>query len=342
MDAVRKTTDWLNTQFQSSSFAFPVYFIIAAGTYTIFSPIFSFIRLVFSLFVLPGKPLTTYGPRGSWALITGASDGIGKEFALALAAKGYNLLLVSRTQSKLDDLASLIATKHNNKISTKTLAMDFGQNKDADYAALRKLIDGLDISILINNVGLSHSIPVPFVETPAQEMTDIIMINCMATLRVTKEVVPGMMSRKRGLVLTMASFGGFFPTPLLATYSGSKAFLQQWSTALGSELEPHGVTVQCVQSHLVTTAMSKIRKASVLVPNPRQFVRATLAKLGRSGGAQNVAFTCTPYWSHALMQWFISRFLGERAPIVVQINRGMHEDIRRRALRKAEREAKKQ
>jgi 17beta-estradiol 17-dehydrogenase / very-long-chain 3-oxoacyl-CoA reductase len=220
--------------------------------------------------------------------------------------------------------------------------MDFSQNKDSDYAALRKLIDGLDVSILINNVGLSHSIPVPFVETPAQEMNDIIMINCMATLRVTKEVVPGMMSRKRGLVLTMASFGGFFPTPLLATYSGSKAFLQQWSTALGSELEPHGVTVQCVQSHLVTTAMSKIRKASVLVPNPRQFVQATLGKLGRSGGAQNVAFTCTPYWSHAVMQWFLSRFLGERAPLVVQINRGMHEDIRRRALRKAEREAKKQ
>jgi len=220
--------------------------------------------------------------------------------------------------------------------------MDFSQNKDSDYAALRKLIDGLDISILINNVGLSHSIPVPFVETPAQEMNDIIIINCMATLKVTQTIAPGMISRKRGLILTMASFGGFFPTPLLATYSGSKAFLQQWSTALASELQPHGVRVQCVQSHLVTTAMSKIRKSSALVPDPRQFVRSVLGKLGRSGGAQNVAFTSTPYWSHGLMQWFLSRFLGERSHIVVKVNRGMHEDIRKRALRKAAREAKKQ
>lgn len=220
--------------------------------------------------------------------------------------------------------------------------MDFSQNNDADYAKLRKLVDGLDVSVLVNNVGLSHSIPVPFVETEYAEMRDIIMINCMATLRVTQLIAPGMISRKRGLVLTMASFGGAFPTPLLATYSGSKAFLQQWSTALASELEPQGVTVQCVQSHLVTTAMSKIRKSSALVPNPKQFVRAVLGKIGRSGGAQNIAYTSTPYWSHGLMHWFLSSFVGERTKFLVKTNRGMHEDIRKRALRKAAREAKNQ
>lgn len=251
-------------------------------------------------------------------------------------------MLVSRTESKLQLLASDISSKHGSKISTKTLAMDFSQNLDSDYAKLRKLIDGLDISILINNVGLSHSIPVPFVETPKEEMTDIIMINCLATLRVTQSVAPGMVSRKRGLILTMASFGGAFPTPLLATYSGSKAFLQQWSTALGSELAPHGVLVECVQSHLITTAMSKIRKSSLLVPNPKQFVRAVLGKVGRSGGAQNIAYTSTPYWSHGLMHWFLSSFVGERTGLLVNINKGMHEDIRRRALRKAAREAKNQ
>jgi 17beta-estradiol 17-dehydrogenase / very-long-chain 3-oxoacyl-CoA reductase len=275
-------------------------------------------------------------------LITGASDGIGKEFALSLAAKGYNLLLVSRTSSKLESLSADIASKYGPKVSIKTLAMDFSQNQDSDYVALKKLIEGLDISILVNNVGLSHSIPVPFVETPHKEMVDIIMINCMATLRVTQLVAPGMISRKRGLIMTMASFGGAFPTPLLATYSGSKAFLQQWSTALGSELEPLGVRVQCIQSHLITTAMSKIRKSSALVPNPKQFVRAVLSKIGRSGGAQGIAFTSSPYWSHGLMHWFLSRFVGERSHTLVKINRGMHEDIRRRALRKAARDAKKQ
>lgn len=286
--------------------------------------------------------LSKFGPRGSWALITGASDGIGKEYALALAAKGYNLILVSRTQSKLDSLADDITSKYGPKISTKTYSMDFSRNLDADYAGLRKTVDGLDISILINNVGLSHSIPVPFVETPQKEMTDIIMINCLATLRTTQLITPGMISRKRGLILTMASFGGAFPTPLLATYSGSKAFLQQWSSALGSELEPHGVHVECVQSHLITTAMSKIKRSSALVPNPKQFVRAVLGKIGRSGGAQNISYTSTPYWSHGLMHWFLSSFVGERTRFLVNINRGMHEDIRKRALRKAAREAKKQ
>jgi 17beta-estradiol 17-dehydrogenase / very-long-chain 3-oxoacyl-CoA reductase len=220
--------------------------------------------------------------------------------------------------------------------------MDFAQNLDSDYAKLKKLVDGLDVSILVNNVGLSHSIPVPFVETELREMNDIIMINCMATLRVTQLIAPGMVSRKRGLIMTMASFGGAFPTPLLATYSGSKAFLQQWSTALGSEMEKHGVTVECVQSHLITTAMSKIRKSSALVPNPKQFVRAVLSKIGRSGGAQGIAFTSSPYWSHGLMHWFLSKFLGERTNFLVKFNRGMHEDIRKRALRKAAREAKSQ
>ncbi|KAI8931264.1 hypothetical protein NX059_011611 [Plenodomus lindquistii] len=319
-----------------------VYGFLLVGIASFAAPVISTIRVLLSLFVLPGKSLTTFGPRGTYALITGASDGIGKEFALSLAAKGYNLILVSRTQSKLDSLSSDISEKYGPKITVKTLAMDFAQNKDSDYHNLKKLIEGLDVSILVNNVGLSHSIPVPFVETPKQEMNDIIIINCMATLRVTHIVTPGMVSRKRGLILTMASFGGFFPTPLLATYSGSKAFLQQWSTSLGSELEPHGITVQCVQSHLITTAMSKIRKTSALVPNPKQFVSATLSKIGRSGGAQNVAFTSTPYWSHGLMQWFLSRFLGERSPVVVKVNRGMHESIRKRALRKQERDAKKQ
>ncbi|KAF1980403.1 NAD(P)-binding protein [Bimuria novae-zelandiae CBS 107.79] len=342
MDPTRQFTDRLGVTVDSNSSYLLVAILLVAGAYAILVPVISFARVLFSLFILPGKSLSSYGPRGSWVLITGASDGIGKEFALSLAAKGYNLLLVSRTQSKLDTLASDISSKYGPKISTKTLAMDFGLNKDSDYAALRKLIDGLDISILINNVGQSHSIPVPFVETPAEEMNSIITINCMATLKVTQTVAPGMISRKRGLILTMASTGGLFPTPLLATYSGSKAFLQQWSTALGSELQPHGVHVQCVQSHLVTTAMSKIRKSSALVPNPRQFVRSVLNKLGRSGGAQHIAFTSAPYWSHGLMIWFLMRFVGERASMVVKINKNMHEDIRKRALRKAAREAKKQ
>jgi 17beta-estradiol 17-dehydrogenase / very-long-chain 3-oxoacyl-CoA reductase len=219
--------------------------------------------------------------------------------------------------------------------------MDFAQNNDSDYNALGDLVKNLDISILINNVGQSHSVPVPFLQTEPSEMNNIITINCVGTLRITQLIAPGMVQRKRGLILNMASFGGVFPTPLLATYSGSKAFIQQWGSALGAELASKGVTVEVVQSHLVTSAMSKIRRSSLLVPTPKAFVRATLGKIGRSGGSQGIAYTSTPYWAHGLMQWVITTFVGSTSYFTVGRNKVMHEDIRRRALSKAARESKK-
>lgn len=283
--------------------------------------------------------LRTFGvPSKTWAVITGASDGIGKEFALSLARSGYSTVLVSRTASKLDSLAQEIKQKYNTQ--TKSLAMDFGANKDADYAKLKALVDGLDVAILINNVGASHYMPVPFTQTPQEEINNIITINCLATLRVTQIVAQGMQQRKRGLILTMGSFGGLFPTPLLATYSGSKAFLQQWSTALGSELAPHNITVELVQSYLVTSAMSKIRKSSAMVPNPRAFVKSVLGSVGRTGGAQGFTYTSTPYWSHAFMQYAIATFLGLGSKTLLVIIRSVHQGIRKKALRKEERAKK--
>ncbi|KAI9677708.1 MAG: hypothetical protein M1829_002480 [Trizodia sp. TS-e1964] len=283
--------------------------------------------------------LDYYRQADSWALVTGASDGIGKEYALQLAQKGYNIILVSRTAAKLDALAAEIDVEYHSE--TKVLAMDFARDDPADYARLKDLIEGLDIAILINNVGKSHDIPVPFLLTPQQEMVDIITINCIATLKVTQIVASAMVQRKRGLILTMGSFGGLLPTPLLATYSGSKAFLQQWSTALGSELKPHGIDVQFVLSYLVTSSMSKVRRTSALIPSPRNFVRAALSKIGRSGGAQGMAYTSTPYWSHGLMHWALSSFTSIMGGMVVNKNKKMHEGIRQRALRKQERVSKK-
>lgn len=317
--------------------------------------VFSYIRLLFSLFILPGVSvsfltsggvrwshalqLSKFGPKGSWALVTGASDGIGKEYATQLASRGFNIILVSRTRSKLQTTGQELKAKYG--VDTRVHAMDFAQNNDADFEALGSLIKSLEISILINNVGQSHSIPVSFLETPEKEMDEIVTINCFGTLKITRLVAPGMVQRKRGLILTMASFGGLLPTPFLATYSGSKAFLQQWSTALASELKPSGVQVQLVQSYLVTSAMSKIRKPTAAVPTPRAFVRAALSKIGRSGGAQGIFATSTPFWSHGIMHWAIATFAGTMNGVVLGVNRKFHTDIRNRALKKAAREAKK-
>lgn len=273
--------------------------------------------------------------------MTGASDGLGKEFADQLAATGFNLVLVSRTQSKLESLAKELEQKYKAKgLQVKTLAMDFARDDNDDYERLGELVRPLDVAILVNNVGQSHSIPVPFLETPTEELQSIITINCIGTLKVTQVVGPILKARKQGLILTMGSFAGWTPTPYLATYSGSKAFLQQWSAALASEMADHQVDVQLVLSHLVTTAMSKIRRPSLLVPTARGFVRSALGKVGL-GGYQSTPNTYTPWWSHSFMLWLVENVPGVNSPVTIWQNKKMHVDIRRRALRKRERDAKK-
>ena len=285
--------------------------------------------------------LRKYGKPGTWAVITGASDGLGKEFAYQIASKGFNLVLVSRTASKLETLATEIEEKFSAEgIKTKTLAMDFSKDDAADYEKLAQLISGLDVGILINNVGQSHSIPVLFMETPLSELQDIVTINCLGTLKTTQVVVPIMRQRRKGLVLTMGSFAGWIPTPYLATYGGSKAFLQHWSSALASELGPDGIDVELCLSYLVTTAMSKVRRANALIPSARNFVKAALSKVG-NGSFQLAASTYTPYWSHALFLWVVENTVGVGHWFAIWYNKKMHIDIRARALRKAAREAKK-
>ncbi|PHH67681.1 hypothetical protein CDD82_1224 [Ophiocordyceps australis] len=302
----------------------------------------SFLWLILSSAGCCGTDLRRYGATGSWAVVTGASDGLGKEYAMQLAAKGFNLVLVSRTQAKLDSLATDIEQKFTAKgLEVKTLAMDFAEDKDDDYQRLRELVTGRDVAILINNVGLSHDIPVSFLDTPRQEMQNIITINCIGTLKVTQLVAPILKQRRRGLILTMGSFGGWTSTPYLATYSGSKAFLQQWSNALASELADDGVDVYLVLSYLVTTAMSKVRRTSLLIPNARSFVKAALGKVGLAG-YQTAPNTYTPWWSHAAMLWIVENLIGANSPVTIWVNKKMHIDIRKRALRKRERDAKKQ
>jgi 17beta-estradiol 17-dehydrogenase / very-long-chain 3-oxoacyl-CoA reductase len=218
--------------------------------------------------------------------------------------------------------------------------MDFSKNRDEDYEKLQELINGLDIAILINNVGQSHSIPVPFLETSQQEMENIININCFGTLKVTQVVAPLLVQRKKGLILTMGSMAGWSPTPLLATYSASKSFLQFWSSSLAEELKPSGVDVQLAISFLVTGAMSKVRKPSLMVPTPKPFVKLVLAKIG-TGGHNATGYTFAPWWSHALLQLVTEGTVGSGSLTSLRVNLSMHQDIRRRALRKAEREAKK-
>ena len=314
-------------------------------------------RVLLSIFVLPGKSvrssvlhrmlnseknfqLRTFGGPGTWAVVTGASDGIGREYARQLAQKGYNLVLASRTQSKLENLRDeILASSPNLKVDI--LSIDFSANKESDYTALSSLLKSKKISILMNNVGQSHNMPVEFQHTPVQELTNIIMINCLATLKITQLVLPHMLPQKRGLILTMGSFGGVLPTPLLATYSGSKAFLQQWSNALASELKPSGITVHFVHANIVTSSMSKVRRTSWSVPSESVFARSVLNKVGRRGGSIGFTYTGTPYWGHAVVGAPVTGLLGTYNKYLLEYNRQLHIGIQRRSLAKIERDKAK-
>lgn len=318
----------------------------AVGLFKCVTLVLSYVSMLADLFVFSPTSLKKYGAKSgsSYALVTGCTAGIGEQFALKLAKQGYNLALVSRTESKLVQLKETIEAKYN--VKAEYLAIDIAADSEENYTKLATFVEPLNIQVLVNNVGQSHSIPTPFLETSDQELRSIININNTATLKISQIVLSRIEKTiaadksKRGLVLTMGSFAGLTPTPLLATYSGSKAFLQAWNNALARELQPRRIDCQLFISYLVTSNMSKIRKTSAMVPNPSQFVNSCFQSIGRRAGAQERFATSTPYWSHALLHWWIENAVGVWSKFVISINYKFHVSIRARALRKAEREAK--
>ncbi|KAG4305961.1 hypothetical protein PORY_000871 [Pneumocystis oryctolagi] len=270
------------------------------GFLYLFVIVWSIKKLICDLFFAKGIWLGKFQTKsGSWAIITGASEGIGRK---------YMFLLLNNDCSyhgffdKLEKLSQEIESTYSTKVIVHI--MDFSKSSDKDYEILQEIIQDLDIKVLVNNVGLSHQIPTPFSLTSSREMSDIIMINCMATLKMTKLVIPSMIRRKSGLILTMGSFSGITPTPLLATYSGSKAFLVSWSQALAEELKSDGIIVQLLNSYFVVSSMSKIKRSSFFVPTPKIFVKNALKSIGLQRGA-STPYTMTPYPSHSILNWLL-------------------------------------
>ncbi|EGO00873.1 hypothetical protein SERLA73DRAFT_178839 [Serpula lacrymans var. lacrymans S7.3] len=300
--------------------------------------------LVFAqTFILPGKNLKQFAAKkGSWAVITGASDGIGREFALQLARKGFNILLVARNNVMLTAVAEEIASKCSPSVETKIQLIDFSKKDEAAYEGLKSTMAELDIGILINCVGKSHTMPTYFVEIPTQDIEDIVAININATMRVTSLVLPGMIQRKRGLILNLGSFAGSIPSPMLAPYSATKSFVSTFSSALQEEVKSHNIIVHHLNTYFVVSKMSNIRRASLFVPLPADYVRAALSKISLSCGAAhtNRPGTLTPYWSHAVLDYLI-HVVGIKS-LFIGYTHGLHKSIRKRALRKLERESKKQ
>lgn len=321
-------------------------FLLFVGIWKLSQTIDSLFSVLTDTLIPRAAQLEPYKTRGSgrvnasWAVVTGCTAGIGEEYAHQLAADGFNLILVSRSLNKLEKVRDDIKSKFSS-IEIALYVLDAAKAKSEDYAGLRDLVASHEnVSVLINNLGISHDMPTPFAEVPEAALNEIIQVNCVSTLEISKAVLPSLEKHTeesrsaRALVLTMGSMAGLTPTPLLSVYTGSKMFLQGWSSALAQELKPKKIDVQLVLSYLVTSQMSKVRRTSLMCPNPKSFVKSALRQIGRRGGARERAFTCNPYWSHALLQWAIESTLGVWSSMVASINFKMHLDIRKRALRK--------
>lgn len=286
------------------------------------------------------KTSASGGVDASWAVVTGCTAGIGEEYAHQLAAEGFNLILISRSENKLKKVREDIQSKYTS-VEIELYVLDAAKAKSEDYAGLRDLVASrANVSVLINNLGISHDMPTPFAEVSEATLNEIIQVNCVSTLEISRAVLPWLEKHteesrsSRALVLTMGSMAGLTPTPLLSVYTGSKMFLQGWSSALAQELKPKRIDVQLVLSYLVTSQMSKVRRTSLMCPDPKSFVKSALRQIGRRGGARERAFTLNPYWSHALLHWAIESSFGVWSSIVASANFKMHLDIRKRALRK--------
>lgn len=259
-------------------------------------------------------------------MVTGATDGIGKAYAEALAKRKLNVVLISRTQSKLDDVASDIAKKYN--VETKTIAADF-TNVTEIYYNIDKQLNGLDIGVLINNVGMSYPYPEYFLDLKNKEeiYDNIIKCNILSVTNMCKIVLPGMVERKRGVVVNISSTAAQIPSPLLTVYSASKAFVEKFSEDLSTEYSRFDITVQCLLPGYVATNMSKIRSSTWMAPSPAKYVEEAMSTIG-------VREKTTGYYPHTLLVGVV-HFLDYISPRLSRwlIVRTMT-NIRARALRR--------
>lgn len=172
-------------------------------------------------------------------LITGATSGIGRALAKRCAADGYELMLTARGPEGLRGVANTLGD-----VRVKTVAADLAAPDGADIIAAAIDGAGIEIDLLVNNAGAGlHG---AFASTSLERELELVQLNVASVLRLTKRLLPGMLARRRGHVVNVASVAAFLPGPYQSVYYASKAFVLSFSEALGEELVGSGVCVTAV------------------------------------------------------------------------------------------------
>ena len=174
---------------------------------------------------------------GEWALVTGASSGIGKEFALQLAKRSFNLVLVARREDRLTSLATMLESEY----SIRSIVVPTDLSKPDFLEVLKTATAGIEVGLLINNAGFT--ITEEFTNSDIGEQQELIEVNVNAVLMLSHYFGNQMKVTKKGGIINIASAVAYLPVPAWSTYAASKAFVLHFSEALWYELKPYNVDV---------------------------------------------------------------------------------------------------
>lgn len=221
---------------------------------------------------------------GTRALVTGASSGLGDQFARQLAAQGADLIITARSQDKLDALAQGLMGKHD--IDVQVIAQDLA--KPGGALELCQKVDALNLPVdhLINNAGYGSSSR--FYECDLENETRMVRLNSEAVITLARHFLPGMVQRKTGGVLSVASVAGMPPMPYLATYGATKAFVVSWTAGVAEELRGTGVHVSALCPGPVPTGFQETAGVGIdgadklLVLSAEETVRRGLKAYGKN------------------------------------------------------------
>ncbi len=214
---------------------------------------------------------------GQWAVVTGASSGIGLELATQLAEAGFNLIIHARNLDKLEDLAKKL--KNNIGIDVKIVVSDVSQTE-----GIEKLIQatkGLDVGLLIVSAGYGTS--GNFINIPIDSEINMLRVNCEALLSLTHHYSKQFVKQKRGGIILLSSMVAFQGTPFAANYAATKAYVQSLAEGLAVELKPHGVDVLAAAPGPVESGFSERANMQMSMSlTPSQVGVPILEALGRT------------------------------------------------------------
>ncbi|CAF4872240.1 unnamed protein product [Pieris macdunnoughi] len=302
--------------------------IIGAVTvaYIIFDSFRSVIELIVSHltpYFLPQDVQPLWKKYGNWAVITGSTDGIGKHYALELAQKSINIVLISRNTDKLKSAAEEIE-KYG--VKTKIIVADFSKGIEV-YQHIEDELKDIPIGILVNNVGVQYEYPMPLCELPTAKAWEIINVNVVAVTTLTRMLLPAMVARGKGAVVNVSSGSELQPLPLMAVYAASKVYVRNFTQAIRDEYSPLGIYVQHVSPLFVSTKMNNFSQrlidGNLLVPDAATYAQSAVHLLGR---VQNT----TGYWLHGI-QYFFIKLAPER--LRMRIGHHMNKDFRNEHFR---------